>query len=226
MMNQALPDHTARAGGFSLLELILVITIMGLLTSMAIPSLFAFKRDRDHQAAAETASNAVDYARSLAVTTGRRVRLLPERGEFKLLVEEDPMTEPGSFQERNWPMGLTGELPKGILVDQVFYPVVKDETSASEEEDDSNDPPETLTESEAERERESVLLFEPDGSTRDTFIYLAKADPSDASATINTAKPEDIYTVAIVGVIGTSVVVPRYTEELFEIYEEPGEKQP
>lgn len=29
----------------------------------------------------------------------------------------------------------------------------------------------------------------------------------------------DVLTVAIVGVIGTSVVVPGYTEEIFEIYE-------
>jgi len=224
-------DRPTRGGafssecGFSLLELILVISIMGMLIGMVVPSLTEFKQGRDLRAAAQITSSACDYARSLAVTTGRRTRLIPEKGRFLLRVEENPLADPGNFEPSRWPVGLTGKLPGDVIVEQVFYPVVREEDVAAQTEEAKSKKQEPglvfQTEKEAAEERESVLLFDTDGSTRDTFIYLAIGDPEDATKTISEEAREGVLTVAIVGVIGTSVIVPYYTEEIFDIYKQP-----
>jgi type II secretion system protein H len=210
--------------GFTLLELMLVLLIMGLLAGMVAPSLSSMKKERDLYAAAQTTATATNFTRSLAVTTGRRSRLGLDRdtSRMDLLVEEDPLEDPGNFTKRDWPTGLTGTLPKGVHIEQVYYPVVHDE--GDEEENSSTSKKQEVdfqTEEEAMEERQSVLVFEPDGSTRDTFIYLSVGD---ASATIDSSTGEatlrpNTFTVAIVGTIGSTVIVPRYTEEIFEVYD-------
>jgi type II secretion system protein H len=210
--------------GFTFLELMLVLLIMGLLAGMVAPTLSSLKKERDLYAAAQVAATATNFARSLAVTTGRRSRLGMDRetSRMDLLVEEDPMGDPGNFTRRDWPTGLTGTLPKGIHIEQVYYPVIREE--GEEEETSSSKKQEQVeyqSEEEAAEERQSVLVFEPDGSTRDTFIYLSVGD---ASATIEASTGEatarmNTFTVAIVGTIGSTVIVPRYTEEIFEVYD-------
>jgi prepilin-type N-terminal cleavage/methylation domain-containing protein len=213
--------HENPISGFTFLELILAIAIVSLLSAVVVPSLADFKRQRDLRTAAHITSTACDYARSLAVTTGRRARLVPERGRFSLTVEEDPLSDPGNFERRRWPVGITGRLPKNVIVEQVYYPVVRDDEVVEDSGESDDDQIVFQSEEEAAEERESVLLFEPDGSTRDTFIYLALGDPDDATKTISEETHEYVLTVAIVGVIGTSVIVPYYTEEIFEIYDLP-----
>jgi prepilin-type N-terminal cleavage/methylation domain-containing protein len=222
--------------GFTLVELILVVVIISILIEMVSPNIGQFKRDRDLRAAAQVASSACNYARSLAVTTGRRARLGidQEASRFNLLVEEDPLTDPGSFEKRQWPLGITGDLPKGVQLEQVYSPVIREEgeeENPTEPESASGDSTETIeiqTESEAQEERKSVLLFEPDGSTRDTFIYLSigrKTPITDSSDQTSMAELEEsggqVLTVVIVGIIGTAVVIPYYTEEIFDIYDRP-----
>lgn len=205
--------------GFTLIELILVFFIMAVLLAMALPALGDFKKDRDLKTAAAITQQALNYARSLAVTTGRRTRLIPAPdrvGEFTLEVEENPLTEPGSFSTLNWPMGITGTLPESVRVKQIYYPIVEEEETQPESNPSSTD---YITESEAMEERQSALLFDPDGSTRDTFIYLYVAGTGENLIEASEVPDSDVLTVAIVGVIGTSVVVPGYTEEIFEIYE-------
>jgi Tfp pilus assembly protein FimT len=209
--------------------MILAILILGIMTSLAIPSLSTFKRERDLETAAQITSTACNYARSLAVTTGRRTRVNPIRDQsrFQLFVEEDPLTEPGSFKRRQWPMGLTGILPESIVIDQVFYPVVREGDSGYQLDTDSSVV--FQTEEEALEEREDVLVFDPDGSTRDTFVYLKHGDPLSATGIASLSsqeQDEEVITVAIVGVIGTAVIVPYYTEEIFNIYEPRQEELP
>lgn len=213
-------EGRSSVGGFTLIELILVFFIMAVLLAMALPALGDFKKDRDLKTAAAITQQALNYARSLAVTTGRRTRLIPapERvGEFTLEVEENPLTEPGSFSTLNWPMGITGTLPESVRVKQIYYPIVEEEEESQAESNPSST--DYITESEAMEERQSSLLFDPDGSTRDTFIYLYVAGTGENLIEASEVPDSDVLTVAIVGVIGTSVVVPGYTEEIFEIYE-------
>lgn len=212
--------------GFTLLELILVFTIVALVIGMSVPALSGFKRERDLAAAGEIAASACNYARSLAVTTGRRTRLSMDRenGRIDLLVEEDPLTDPGTYVAKKWPVGLTGTLPKGVMIEQIYYPVVRDipEEDSGEEVKDQ-EAPEVLSEAEAAEERQSVLVFNPDGSARDTFIYLTVGSASsvlEAPAETQVER-DDLFTVALVGAIGVTVIVPRYTEEIFEVYDTP-----
>lgn len=212
------------SAGFTFLELMMVLLIMGLIAGMVAPSLSSLKKERDLYAAAQITATATNYVRSLAVTTGRRSKLGldQETSRMDLLVEEDPMEDPGNFARRDWPTGLTGTLPKGVHIEQVYYPVIREE---GEESDTSTsrkqEQVEYQTEEEAQEERKSVLVFDPDGSTRDTFIYLSVGD---ASATIEATTGEatmrpNTFTVAIIGTIGTTIIVPRYTEEIFEVYD-------
>ncbi len=207
--------------GFTLIELILVFVIMAVVISMALPAMNEFKKDRDLKTAAAITQQALNYARSLAVTTGRRTRLVPaadRTGEFTLDVEDNPLTDPGSFDQLNWPIGITGTLPENIRIKQIFYPVpeqeLEDDLSSIQGEDS-----EFISEDEAMEDRQSALMFGPDGSARDTFIYLYIAGSGDDEIEPSEVPDEDVLTVAIVGVIGTSVIVPKYTEEIFEIYE-------
>ncbi|MCG3198717.1 MAG: hypothetical protein GHCLOJNM_03221 [bacterium] len=211
--------------GFTLLELILVFAIMALVIGMSVPALSSFKRERDLAAASEIAASACNYARSLAVTTGRRTRLGLDRenGRIDLLVEEDPLTDPGTFNPIQWPVGLTGTLPKGVMIEQVYYPVVRDIPEEEQaEEPKGEEGPEVISAAEAAEERKSVLVFNPDGSARDTFIYLNVGDASSVlEAPAEEQAERDLFTVAIVGAIGVTVIVPRYTEEIFEVYDTP-----
>lgn len=210
--------------GFTLIELILVLLVMSILLGAVTPAINSMKTDRDLRSAAQIASDASNYARSLTVTSGRRTRLGIDReeGQIKLLVEDNPLTDPGNFEERAWPFGMSGDLPSTIQVEQVYYPVVRDEDAAPEQEEDSSTPSVDIqSESEAAEERQAVLLFDTDGSTRDTFIYLTpRGSESPTSGPIEDVEPrQDIYTVAIVGAIGTTVIIPRYEDEIFQVYD-------
>ncbi|MCA9434614.1 MAG: prepilin-type N-terminal cleavage/methylation domain-containing protein [Candidatus Omnitrophica bacterium] len=207
--------------GFTLIELILVFFIIALVISMALPAMNEFKRDRDLKTASAITQQALNYARSLAVTTGRRTRLVPDpdrQGEFTLEVEDNPLTEPGSFDELNWPMGITGTLPETVRIKQIYYPVPDEEPQAEGETQPSDDT-EFISEEEAMEERQAALLFEPDGSSRDTFIYLYLAGKGEKVVEPSEVDEEDVVTVAVIGAIGTSVLVPKYTEDIFDIYE-------
>jgi len=210
--------------GFTLVELLLVLLIAGILLGSAVPSLKGFASGRALETGARTTASACNYARSVAVATGLRTRLWIDReqGRLSILVEEDPLGSPSEFTPREWPMGIRSDLPEQVQVEQIHYPEhrLMDEEDSEEAGEDSI---EYQTRSEALEERESILVFQPNGSTRDTFIYLSgdrTIGPSSNPASDINDERGKIRTVAIVGAIGTSVVVNGYTNDIFTLYED------
>lgn len=63
-----------QSAGFSLVELLIVISLIGILTALAIPSANSGIRDQ-LQSAAETVAADITYARSLAVTNSSKYKL-------------------------------------------------------------------------------------------------------------------------------------------------------
>lgn len=67
-------NRPRRRSGFSLVEMLIVVTILGILSALAIPSTNANLREQ-LQATAHTLTRDLDYARSLAVTNNSRYRM-------------------------------------------------------------------------------------------------------------------------------------------------------
>lgn len=70
-----------RARGFTLVELLVTITLAGLLLSFALPSFQGLVADRRGAAAINQMVAAVNFARALAINGGRNVTLCPGRGD-------------------------------------------------------------------------------------------------------------------------------------------------
>lgn len=64
-----------RARGFTLIEVLTVLALLGILTAMAAPSLVGFVQQSKRRAALDRVATDIAYAKLLAVRTGRRVEL-------------------------------------------------------------------------------------------------------------------------------------------------------
>lgn len=70
-----LPIHKTQCGGFTLVELIVTLVILGILTAIAIPSFRNFTRSSEATSAANDLVSAMNLARSEAVTRAQRVSI-------------------------------------------------------------------------------------------------------------------------------------------------------
>ena len=61
-------------GGFSLVELAVVLVVMGLLFGIGVPSFLTYRRSQELQGAAENIASQLRLARSTAIMTGRTQR--------------------------------------------------------------------------------------------------------------------------------------------------------
>ncbi len=68
-----MPDNRAQPGGFTLIELAIVLTILGLLLAMTVPFLAGSSRSAALPAAADEIRAALRAARSAAIAEGRQV---------------------------------------------------------------------------------------------------------------------------------------------------------
>ncbi len=132
----AKPVHT-NAGGFTLLELILVMVIISTLLAIAAPSLQGFFTSRRTDDAASNMLSLIKLARSLSISEGRvyRFNIDPDESAYWLTAAEK-----GVFKELNNEFGRDFMLPddttvelekqgKGSLIEQYieFHPEGKAE---------------------------------------------------------------------------------------------------
>jgi type IV fimbrial biogenesis protein FimT len=113
-----------RVGGFSLVELAVVLAIAAMLTSVALPDLRQMIRSHRLKAAVGDLFGAIDLARSQAIARGRKVLLVPADGAtldwsdgWLVFVDEDGDRRPGVAEEVIMRHGAPGE---GIVVGAAF----------------------------------------------------------------------------------------------------------
>jgi prepilin-type N-terminal cleavage/methylation domain-containing protein len=72
--------------GFTFLELVIVVLILGIITMMAMPAMNDFFSEETINAAADATATAIHYARATAITTGvpHRVIFDPEADSFQV----------------------------------------------------------------------------------------------------------------------------------------------
>ncbi len=137
-----------------MVELMLVITIMGIMVGMITPNLRSALEGRALAHAAQGLSTTIRYARSVAVERGLVTKLSFDLNSGKVIfqVESDPLNNAGVFTEEPLPIAFkTGEDRK-VKVSSI----IKRSLSGSQQNNE--------------------ITFNPNGSTSDTFIYLTKED--------------------------------------------------
>lgn len=175
---------------FSLLELILVLTIMGVLSAAVAPTMRRFLEAQRLPDAANILSSTIRYCRSTAIHGSVRTRLVfdTETGRIRLETESSPLEQPGHFEELPPPSPLQDILDRNVSEIQM-----KQMTSLGP------------------RDVDRVEFF-PDGSVigpqgriTDTFIYLRGEDE------------QEVYTVAIIGITGQVLVMDYEASTFYEI---------
>ena len=136
--------------GFTLVEMMLVITIMAIMLGTVAPNFKPFLEGTTLKNAANTLSHLVRYARSLAVERSASTQLTfdTDTGIILLSVESDPLNFPGIYE----PVPLPVSYPKEYRTQIAIAGIVKQSLSGSLE--------------------ENVVNFLSDGTSSDTLIYL------------------------------------------------------
>ncbi len=132
-------DQRARADGFTLIELIAVVLILGLAMSLVIPNLTATRANR-LQGVARKIAHQLETARQRAITSGvpHRLYIDLEAGFFRvdwwvdeataypdLAEEQRPMRAGLPVDERTGELDLTGPLPMSPPIGDApdFFPI-------------------------------------------------------------------------------------------------------
>lgn len=148
-----------RRGAYTLIELMLVVTIMAIMAGAAFPVFRNAMRGTAVRDAAGMAANIVRYARGAAVMGGSSARLAWEPGAFAatLSVETDPLNRPGAYAEQPLPIRIPARLAREVQVTGLTKLSLMGGMEDME------------------------MIFQPNGSTDDSFLYL-----SDGAGTVYT----------------------------------------
>lgn len=145
---------SVRRGGFTLLELLLVLALMGILTGVTIPIFRGTQQSHRFRTSVSTLSEAVRYARSTCITRAARGRLALKSDPLDLYLEleENPLEAAGTFVPTRLPYRMRDVLRRGVK-----KMVVREKTPSGLEETDG-------------------IRFYADGRCSDSFIYLLGPD--------------------------------------------------
>jgi type II secretion system protein H len=178
-----------RPSGFTLIELMLVLTIMAVMSAAIAPTLRGFIRGKRLPETAKLFSSSIRYCRSTAVHRSVRTRLIFETktGRIRMEAESSAFTEPGVFVEIPQPSSLQEMLDQHVSEIQV-----KQMT--------------TLGPEDVERLEflPSGTVLGPEGRVTDTFIYLKGESET------------QIYTVAVVGITGQILVMDHEASTFYD----------
>ena len=102
-------DTSSRSAGFSLLEVVLVIAILGLLALIAIPHFSSYEDDKKITAAAVELTDALRFARSTAMATGakHRVKINPTDETFSVLLTQSQAVVVHPVDKKDYTVDLT-----------------------------------------------------------------------------------------------------------------------
>ncbi|MBI1390846.1 MAG: prepilin-type N-terminal cleavage/methylation domain-containing protein [bacterium] len=147
--------RAASRNGFTLMEMMMVIVIIGIMTGMMIPS---FRNVLDGQALKNTAqgvANLVRYARSESIQQSAETKLVfdSETGQVVFSIESDPFNQAGVFTEQRTPFPPPEELIRGKVK---IASILKSNLFGGLEENE--------------------LDFRPNGSSSDALIQIVEAD--------------------------------------------------
>ncbi len=110
--------------GFTLIELMLVVAIMGIMVAGAIPSFSGLFAETRLKTAAGSLASTINFAGRLAVTERLRCRVNCdlEKGRYWLSVEKDPVDSPKTYSKLEDSLGRVRLLPQGINIKQMCTP--------------------------------------------------------------------------------------------------------
>lgn len=144
------------------MEMLMVVTIMGIMLGAVIPNFRPFVEATTLKNTANTFSYMIRYARSIAIQRSVNVKLtLPgegETGQVAFMVEPDPMNANGTFMEEQLPISYPEKLGDTIKIGQIMQNTLSGMQPTNE------------------------IAFDPQGMTSDTLITMT--DPQERVYTI------------------------------------------
>ena len=157
--------RTARNGGFSLIELVVVILLLGIMTAFAVPKFKGMYQQSEMARVATGLVELISYAHQRAVLEQQPQTLVADirEGEYwmEILDEERESKRRGSRtrssrRREKTLKNLDGELPKHFEFTYCYLPLKDDVV----------------------RRDEARLVFYPDGSCDGLHLILARIDPN------------------------------------------------
>jgi type II secretion system protein H len=127
--------------GFTLIELMVLVVIMGIVSAMAIPNLSRSLANASLRAAARDLMTATQYARNYAVTHQTQTRLLldTENNRYMLLARRTDDDGQSQFAQMTLAMTGTRELGRGVKFGEVeIQPSTADEAPSDDGESQVN----------------------------------------------------------------------------------------
>jgi len=95
--------HDLKKAGYTLTELMVVLTIMGILATLVIPAFAGFLRRTRFQGSQNQLMSDIYYARSLAITQHKTIAMQFDAGQYRIVDTTDGSVE----RTTNAPRGVT-----------------------------------------------------------------------------------------------------------------------